>query len=157
MSCLGQILFTTQKLAEQIAKFSSGVAVIKVGAATENELEDHKLRIEDAKNATFAATEEGIVPSGGAALFHLSTYVPAIKDKLEDADKRHDADIVQKVLVISLPECMILSFTFPPATPPLGCGEWERELSVHCFFFVNIFTKGKLLFWVDLTDLHFCL
>ncbi|CAK9153562.1 unnamed protein product [Ilex paraguariensis] len=123
-----KILFTTQKLAEQIAKLSSGVAVIKVGAATENELEDHKLRIEDAKNATFAATEEGIVPSGGAALFHLSTYVPAIKDKLEDADKRHDADIVQKLNCKSS-----------------GCGEWERELSVHCFFFVNIFTKASLI------------
>ncbi|KAF6161626.1 hypothetical protein GIB67_002922, partial [Kingdonia uniflora] len=68
----------------------------KVGAATETELEDRKLRIEDAKNATFAAIEEGIVPGGGAAFVHLSTYVPAIKDTLEDADERLGADIVQK-------------------------------------------------------------
>ncbi|GKV01257.1 hypothetical protein SLEP1_g13822 [Rubroshorea leprosula] len=92
-------VYDTQKLAERIAKLSGGVAVIKVGAATETELEDRKLRIEDAKNATFAAIEEGIVPGGGAALVHLSTCVPAIKDKLEDAEERLGADIVQKALV----------------------------------------------------------
>ncbi|KAJ9699256.1 hypothetical protein PVL29_008044 [Vitis rotundifolia] len=92
-------VYDSEKLAERIAKLSGGVAVIKVGAATETELEDRKLRIEDAKNATFAAIEEGIVPGGGAAFVHLSTYVPAIKDKLEDADERLGADIVQKALV----------------------------------------------------------
>ncbi|KAM7527966.1 hypothetical protein LguiB_031376 [Lonicera macranthoides] len=92
-------VYDTEKLAERIAKLSGGVAVIKVGAATEAELEDRKLRIEDAKNATFAAIEEGIVPGGGAALVHLSTCVPAIKDKLEDAEERIGADIVQKALV----------------------------------------------------------
>ncbi|KAL4324135.1 hypothetical protein GQ457_11G019750 [Hibiscus cannabinus] len=92
-------VYDSEKLAERIAKLSGGVAVIKVGAATETELEDRKLRIEDAKNATFAAIEEGIVPGGGAALVHLSTCVPAIKDKLEEADERIGADIVQKALV----------------------------------------------------------
>ncbi|POO00290.1 Chaperonin Cpn [Trema orientale] len=92
-------VYDTEKLAERIAKLSGGVAVIKVGAATESELEDRKLRIEDAKNATFAAIEEGIVPGGGAALVHLSASVPAIKDRLEDADERLGADIVQKALV----------------------------------------------------------
>nr|GMD71257.1 ruBisCO large subunit-binding protein subunit alpha [Ipomoea batatas] len=92
-------IYDSEKLAERIAKLSGGVAVIKVGAATETELEDRKLRIEDAKNATFAAIEEGIVPGGGAALVHLSTYVPAIKDTLEDADEKLGADIVQKALV----------------------------------------------------------
>ncbi|KAB5561726.1 hypothetical protein DKX38_006683 [Salix brachista] len=92
-------VFDSEKLAERIAKLSGGVAVIKVGAATETELEDRKLRIEDAKNATFAAIEEGIVPGGGAALVHLSTYVPAIKDKIKDADEQLGADIVQKALV----------------------------------------------------------
>ncbi len=52
---------------------------MQVGAATEAELEDRKLRIEDAKNATFAAVEEGIVPGGGAALLHLSELLPAFK------------------------------------------------------------------------------
>ncbi|MBA0836234.1 hypothetical protein Goarm_008466 [Gossypium armourianum] len=92
-------VYDSEKLAERIAKLSGGVAVIKVGAATETELEDRKLRIEDAKNATFAAIEEGIVPGGGAALVHLSSCVPAIKEKLEDADERLGADIVQKALV----------------------------------------------------------
>ncbi|KAK1308717.1 hypothetical protein QJS10_CPA09g01784 [Acorus calamus] len=90
-------VYDTEKLAERIAKLSGGVAVIKVGAATETELEDRKLRIEDAKNATFAAIEEGIVPGGGAAFVHLSTFVPAIKDKIEDSDEKLGADIVQKV------------------------------------------------------------
>ncbi|XP_009757979.2 ruBisCO large subunit-binding protein subunit alpha-like [Nicotiana sylvestris] len=89
----------SEKLAERIAKLCGGVAVIKVGAATEAELEDRKLRIEDAKHATFAAIEEGIVPGGGAALVHLSTYVHAIKDNLEDPDEKLGADIVQKALV----------------------------------------------------------
>ncbi|KAL6508741.1 hypothetical protein OROHE_021300 [Orobanche hederae] len=92
-------VYDSEKLAERIAKLSGGVAVIKVGAATETELEDRKLRIEDAKNATFAAIEEGIVPGGGAALVHLSTYVPAIKDKLENAEEQLGADIVQKALI----------------------------------------------------------
>ncbi|KAG6436148.1 hypothetical protein SASPL_101032 [Salvia splendens] len=92
-------VYDSEKLAERIAKLSGGVAVIKVGAATETELEDRKLRIEDAKNAIFAAIEEGIVPGGGAALVHLSTFVPEIKDKLEDADERLGADIIQKALV----------------------------------------------------------
>ncbi|KAJ0550965.1 putative chaperonin Cpn60/TCP-1 family, groEL-like apical domain superfamily [Helianthus annuus] len=92
-------VYDSEKLAERIAKLSGGVAVIKVGAATETELEDRKLRIEDAKNATFAAIEEGIVPGGGAAFVHLSTLVPAIKDKLDDADEQIGADIIQKALV----------------------------------------------------------
>lgn len=91
--------YDSEKLAERIAKLSGGVAVIKVGAATETELEDRKLRIEDAKNATFAAIEEGIVPGGGAAYVHLSTFVPAIKEKLDDPEERLGADIIQKVLL----------------------------------------------------------
>ncbi|KAG8061927.1 hypothetical protein GUJ93_ZPchr0003g18507 [Zizania palustris] len=92
-------VYDSEKLAERIAKLSGGVAVIKVGAATETELEDRKLRIEDAKNATFAAIEEGIVPGGGAAYVHLSTFVPAIKEKLDDPEERLGADIIQKALV----------------------------------------------------------
>jgi chaperonin GroEL (HSP60 family) len=74
------------------------VAVIKVGAATETELEDRKLRIEDAKNATFAAVEEGIVPGGGAALLHLSELVPEFKLTLTDPEEAMGADIVMKAL-----------------------------------------------------------
>eukprot|EP00877_Chromochloris_zofingiensis_P013658 jgi/Chrzof1/8546/Cz03g15060.t1 len=91
-------VYDTEKLSERIAKLSGGVAVIKVGAATEAELEDRKLRIEDAKNATFAAVEEGIVPGGGAALLHLSELVPAFKDTLTDEEEKLGADIVMKAL-----------------------------------------------------------
>jgi chaperonin GroL len=91
-------VYDTEKLSERIAKLSGGVAVIKVGAATEAELEDRKLRIEDAKNATFAAVEEGVVPGGGAALLHLSELVPAFKDSLTDAEEKLGADIVMKAL-----------------------------------------------------------
>jgi len=59
--------------------------VLQVGAATEVELEDRKLRIEDAKNATFAAVEEGIVPGGGAALLHLSEFLTEFRDTLTDS------------------------------------------------------------------------
>lgn len=69
-----------------------------MGAATEAELEDRKLRIEDAKNATFAAVEEGIVPGGGAALLHLSELVPAFKETLTNEEERMGADIVMKSL-----------------------------------------------------------
>ena len=58
---------------------------MQVGAATEVELEDRKLRIEDAKNATFAAVEEGIVPGGGAALLHLSEFLTEFRDTLTDS------------------------------------------------------------------------
>eukprot|EP00238_Polyblepharides_amylifera_P007503 CAMPEP_0196591686 /NCGR_PEP_ID=MMETSP1081-20130531/70550_1 /TAXON_ID=36882 /ORGANISM="Pyramimonas amylifera, Strain CCMP720" /LENGTH=531 /DNA_ID=CAMNT_0041915125 /DNA_START=333 /DNA_END=1928 /DNA_ORIENTATION=- len=92
-------VYDTQKLSERIAKLSGGVAIIKVGAATEAELEDRKLRIEDAKNATFAAVEEGVVPGGGAAFVHLSAMVPEIALGIEDEEERIGASIVQKALV----------------------------------------------------------
>merc|ERR1712070_990460 len=92
-------VYDTQKLSERIAKLAGGVAVIKVGAATEAELEDKKLRIEDAKNATFAAVEEGIVPGGGAALVHLSVVIEEFKETLTDPEEKLGCEIVQKALV----------------------------------------------------------
>ncbi|KAK4564297.1 hypothetical protein RGQ29_006387 [Quercus rubra] len=89
----------SRKLSERIAKLSGGVAVIKVGAHTEVELEDRKLRIEDAKNATFAAMAEGIVPGGGATYIHLSELIPIIKNSMEDLDEQSGADIVAKALL----------------------------------------------------------
>jgi chaperonin GroEL len=64
--------FDKEKLQERLAKLAGGVAVIKVGAATETEMKDRKLRLEDAINATKAAVEEGIVPGGGTTLAHLA-------------------------------------------------------------------------------------
>ena len=67
--------YEKEKLQDRIAKLSGGIAVIKVGAGTETEMKDKKLRLEDAINATRAAVEEGIVPGGGATLAHLSENV----------------------------------------------------------------------------------
>ncbi|CAL1402421.1 unnamed protein product [Linum trigynum] len=89
----------SRKLSERIAKLSGGVAVIKVGAHTETELEERKLRIEDAKNATFAAMDEGIVPGGGAAYVHLAKHVPTIKSAMTDENEQIGADIVAKALL----------------------------------------------------------
>ncbi|KAJ1393398.1 TCP-1-like chaperonin intermediate domain superfamily [Sesbania bispinosa] len=89
----------SRKLSERIAKLSGGVAVIKVGAHTELELEDRKLRIEDAKNATFAAINEGIVPGGGSTYVHLLELIPTIRNSMEDLDEQIGADIVAKALL----------------------------------------------------------
>ncbi|XP_057420557.1 chaperonin 60 subunit alpha 2, chloroplastic isoform X2 [Lotus japonicus] len=89
----------SKKLSERIAKLSGGIAVIKVGAHTELELEDRKLRIEDAKNATFAAINEGIVPGGGATYVHLLDLIPTIRNSMEDRDEQIGADIVAKALL----------------------------------------------------------
>ncbi|XP_021901543.1 chaperonin 60 subunit alpha 2, chloroplastic isoform X2 [Carica papaya] len=91
--------YLSRKLSERIAKLSGGVAVIKVGAHTEIELEDRKLRIEDAKNATFAAMDEGIVPGGGATYIHLIDQIPDIKESMEDLHEQIGADIVAKALI----------------------------------------------------------
>merc|ERR1719265_2085421 len=79
--------YDTEKLSERIAKLAGGVAIIKVGGFTEVEVEDRKLRVEDAKNATFAAVEEGIVPGGGAALLHLSEMLSDFKTSVHDDEK----------------------------------------------------------------------
>ncbi|KAG1331900.1 putative RuBisCO large subunit-binding protein subunit alpha, chloroplastic [Cocos nucifera] len=88
--------YLARKLSERIAKLSSGVAVIKVGAPTEAELEDRKLRIEDAKNATSVAIDEGIAPGGGATLVQLSKHIPTIVHLIEDPEEKIGADIVGK-------------------------------------------------------------
>src|SRR4028118_1728121 len=89
--------YDKEKLQERIAKLAGGVAVIKVGAATETELKDRKLRIEDALNATKAAVDEGIVPGGGTTLIRLIPKIAQIKDSL-DAEEKIGADIVAKAL-----------------------------------------------------------
>lgn len=90
--------YDKEKLQERIAKLAGGVAVIKVGAATETELKDRKLRIEDALNATKAAVEEGIVPGGGTTLIHLSQKVAEFKATLKDEDEIVGADIIGRSL-----------------------------------------------------------
>ncbi len=102
ISIQAQIAATTsdydkEKLQERLAKLAGGVAVISVGAATEVEMKERKLRIEDALAATRAAVEEGIVPGGGIALLSLSKDVTVFADKLE-GDEKTGAKIIAKAL-----------------------------------------------------------
>ncbi|HHP7230629.1 MAG TPA: chaperonin GroEL [Xenococcaceae cyanobacterium] len=90
--------YDAEKLQERIAKLAGGVAVIKVGAATETELKDRKLRIEDALNATKAAVDEGIVAGGGTTLIHLAKKVLEFKAQLTNAEEQVAADIFAKAL-----------------------------------------------------------
>ncbi len=89
--------FDREKLQERMAKLSGGVAVIKVGAATEVELKEKKARIEDALSATRAAVEEGIVPGGGVALIRAQSAIEAMKKELS-GDELVGAQIVDKAL-----------------------------------------------------------
>ena len=89
--------FDREKLQERLAKLAGGVAVIKVGAATEIEMKEKKLRIEDALAATKAAVEEGIVAGGGTALLNTINSVAALVDSLE-GDEKTGAKIVLKAL-----------------------------------------------------------
>jgi len=88
--------FDREKLQERLAKLSGGVAVVKVGAATETEMKEKKHRVEDALQATRAALEEGIVPGGGVAL--LSAQKALNLDAFSDADERTGAKIVHRAL-----------------------------------------------------------
>ncbi|MBQ5886219.1 MAG: chaperonin GroEL [Clostridia bacterium] len=89
--------FDREKLQERLAKLSGGVAVIKVGAATETEMKEKKLRIEDALNATRAAVEEGIVPGGGTAYLNVIADVAALLESAE-GDEKTGIQIVVKAL-----------------------------------------------------------
>jgi len=92
--------YDREKLQERLAKLSGGVAIIRVGAATETELKEKKHRVEDALSATRAAVEEGIVPGGGVTLVHA---LDAIKDlKIEGEDASIGTNIVRKALVVPL-------------------------------------------------------
>jgi chaperonin GroEL len=89
--------FDKEKLQERLAKLAGGVAVIRVGAATETEMKEAKLRMEDALNATRAAVEEGIIAGGGSAYIHASKKVAELADSLE-GDEKTGAKIVLKAL-----------------------------------------------------------
>lgn len=94
--------YDQEKLQERLAKLSGGVAVIKVGAATETEMKDRKLRLEDAINATKAAVEEGIVPGGGTTLAHLAPELEAWANETLTAEQLTGALIVARALTAPL-------------------------------------------------------
>ncbi|RGH18228.1 chaperonin GroEL [Ruminococcus sp. AM27-11LB] len=89
--------FDREKLQERLAKLAGGVAVIRVGAATETEMKEAKLRMEDALNATRAAVEEGIIGGGGSAYIHVSKKVKEFAETLE-GDEKTGAKIILKAL-----------------------------------------------------------
>ena len=89
--------FDKEKLQERLAKMAGGVAVIRVGAATEPEMQEKKLRMEDALNATRAAVEEGIISGGGSAYIHASKKVAKLVDTLE-GDEKTGGQIILKAL-----------------------------------------------------------
>ena len=89
--------FDKEKLQERLAKLAGGVAVIRVGAATEPEMQEKKLRMEDALNATRAAVEEGIIAGGGSAYIHASKKVEELVNSLE-GDEKTGASIILKAL-----------------------------------------------------------
>ena len=96
--------YDREKLQERLAKLSGGVAVIKVGAATETEMKERKLRIEDALNATKAAVEEGIVPGGGTILIQIAK---AIEDFKLEGEEGLGVEIVKKALSAPLKQIVI--------------------------------------------------
>lgn len=96
--------YDKEKLQERLAKLAGGVAVIKVGAATETEMKERKLRIEDALNATKAAVEEGIVPGGGTILIQI---VKAIEDFKLEGEEGLGVEIVKKALFAPLRQIVI--------------------------------------------------
>ena len=93
--------YEREKSQERLAKMAGGVAVIKVGAATEAEMKEKKLRVEDALNATRAAVEEGIVAGGGTAYVNAIPAVNALIDTLE-GDEKTGARIIAKALTASV-------------------------------------------------------
>jgi chaperonin GroEL len=94
--------YDKEKLQERLAKLAGGVAVIKVGAATETEMKDRKLRLEDAINATKAAVEEGIVPGGGTTLAHLAPELEVWANKNLTQEELTGALIVSRALTAPL-------------------------------------------------------
>ncbi len=90
--------YEREKLQERLAKLSGGVAVIKVGGASEVEVGEKKDRVVDALNATRAAVEEGIVPGGGKALLYCSTLLDDVAAKAENMDQRIGVEIIQRAL-----------------------------------------------------------
>ena len=94
--------YDKEKLQERLAKLAGGVAVVKVGAATETEMKDKKLRLEDAINATKAAVEEGIVPGGGTTLAHLSQEIASWANISLSGEELIGANIVEAALTAPL-------------------------------------------------------
>nr|YP_009739042.1 chaperonin GroEL [Palmaria decipiens]QIC19481.1 chaperonin GroEL [Palmaria decipiens]BBI37182.1 chaperonin GroEL [Palmaria palmata] len=136
-------IYEKEKLQERLAKLSGGVAVIKVGAATETEMKDKKLRLEDAINATRAAIEEGIVPGGGSTLVHLaSDLLEWSKTNLQD-DQLIGALIVQRALSSPLNRIVEnAGSNGAVVVAKVASQEFEIGYNVNTGLFVDMFKEG---------------
>nr|YP_009312983.1 60-kDa chaperonin [Helminthora furcellata]SCW21237.1 60-kDa chaperonin [Helminthora furcellata]SCW24097.1 60-kDa chaperonin [Helminthora furcellata] len=135
--------YEKEKLQERLAKLSGGVAVIKVGAATETEMKDRKLRLEDAINATRAAIEEGIVPGGGSTFVHVSADLSAwVTDNLT-GDQLTGALIVNRALIAPLQRIVENSGSNGAVVVEkvMNCS-FETGYNVNTGAFVNMFSEG---------------
>lgn len=94
--------YDRDKLSERLAKLSGGVAVLKIGGASEVEVNEKKDRVTDALNATKAAVEEGIVPGGGSALLHASKTLEELKSKVDNFDQKIGVTIIQNALKVPM-------------------------------------------------------
>ena len=97
--------FDREKLQERLAKLAGGVAVIRVGAATETEMKEAKLRMEDALNATRAAVEEGIIAGGGSAYIHAAKEVAKMTEELEGDEKTGARDYSESAGSSAVSDC----------------------------------------------------
>jgi chaperonin GroEL len=107
--------YDREKLQERLAKLAGGVAVIKVGAATETEMKEKKARVEDALHATRAAVEEGIVPGGGVALLRAASVLATLKP---EGDEKIGVDIVRRACE-------------EPVRQIVGNGGWEGAIVIE--------------------------
>ena len=134
--------FDREKLQERLAKLSGGVAVIQVGAATETEMKERKLRIEDALAATRAAVEEGIVPGGGTVLINAIPALSALVDEV-DGDEKTGVQIILRALEEPMRqiaenaglEGSIIVEKVKKADKDIGFDAYDEE-------YVNMFEKG---------------
>jgi len=137
--------YEREKLQERLAKLAGGVAVIKVGGASEVEVNEKKDRVVDALNATRAAVEEGIVPGGGKALLYCSTKLDAVAEAADNMDQRIGVEIIQKALRAPLStiamnageEGAVVCGELMKADTPVETG-FDAQNGVYC----NMFDAG---------------
>jgi len=133
--------YDREKLEERLAKLTGGVAVIKVGAATEPEMKDKKLRVEDALNATRAAVEEGIVPGGGVALLRTSSVLEQVE--VSDPDERIGLNILRRALEAPLRQIANnAGFEGSVMVERVRELPFEQGLDARSGNFVNMFEAG---------------
>jgi chaperonin GroEL len=135
--------YEKEKLQERLAKLSGGVAIIKVGAATEIEMKDRKLRLEDAINATRAAIEEGIVPGGGATLVHLAADLSEWSKHNLKEDQLIGSTIVEKSLSSPLNRIVEnAGSNGAVVVAKVASSNFEMGYNVNTGLVINMFEEG---------------